>query len=46
MADQPLVPQEIQDQIDGKLPLPQPPVTGNKRLIDEMKKQKTEVQNA
>lgn len=35
MADQPLVPQEVQDFIDGKIPQFPPPETGNKRIIDE-----------
>jgi hypothetical protein len=39
MADQPLVPQELQDILDGKGEQRKPPVTGNQRLIEEMKKQ-------
>ena len=38
MADQPLVPQELQDILDGKGEQPKPPITGNQRLIEEMKK--------
>jgi hypothetical protein len=42
MAEQPLVPQEIQDQIDGKLPEAKPPITGNQRILDDLKNQKGE----
>lgn len=38
MADQPLVPKEIQDMIDGKVDQQSPPVTGNQRILEEMKK--------
>jgi len=37
MAEQPLVPQEIQDQIDGKLPEEKYPITGNQRILDDLK---------
>ena len=39
MADQPLVPQEVQDMIDGKVEQLQPPVTGNKRIFEKLEKQ-------
>lgn len=39
MVDQPLVPQDIYDMTDGKIDHPKPPVTGNQRIIEEMKKQ-------
>jgi hypothetical protein len=38
MVDQPLVPQEVQDMLDGKGEQPKPPVTGNQRLYKEMQK--------
>ena len=46
MADQPLVPQDIQDQIDGKTPPVPPPETGNKRIIDEEAKNGDQVRSA
>lgn len=39
MSDQPLVPQEIQNAIDGKVEHQTPPITGNQRILEEMKKQ-------
>lgn len=39
MSDQPLVPQEIQDALDGKGETKMPPITGNQRILEEMKKQ-------
>lgn len=39
MSDQPIVPQEIQDVLDGKVKSQTPPVTGNQRLLEEMNKQ-------
>lgn len=39
MADQALVPKEIQDVLDGKAAQAKPPITSNQRLIEEMQKQ-------
>lgn len=39
MSDQALVPQEIQDVLDGKVEPVKPPVTGNQRLNEEVQKQ-------
>lgn len=39
MSDQALVPQEIQDVLDGKVEQAKPPATSNQRLIEEMQKQ-------
>jgi len=39
MENQPVVLQEVQDMLDGKIEHPKPAVTGNQRLIEEMKKQ-------
>jgi len=38
MDNQLLVPQEVQDYFDGKIEPPIPPVTGNQRIQNEMKK--------
>jgi hypothetical protein len=38
MSDQPIVPQEIQDALDGKVEAQTPPVTGNQRILKEMQK--------
>jgi hypothetical protein len=45
MSDQPLVPQELQDILDGKSKQPKPPVTGNQRLNQELQKTTVPMRN-
>ena len=40
MEEYPIVTQEIQDMLDGKLPEEKAPISGNMRIIEEMEKQR------